>query len=630
MAKIAMLMPNDEMMRYAQEAVEEQNADAMVFFSDSDHVLGSLAEVRKAGALVVVARGNMASILRTETDMPLVSIQITGQELIITLSEAHKMCDTPDGLIALTGFTDMFTEVEPIARVLGVNVKTYIAHNTGEISAIVEQAHRDGAQVIIGGDLALKEAEKYRLKTLYLNSSKASVVAGLNAAKRVLFAIEIAQRRTNEMTSLLNSTFDAILKLDKEGTILLANFMAERIFRMSSAQLVGKNLFDLIESRKDSPFTRAMLEQRNTYSSVVQIGQEEHVASLSVLRNGDAFEGFVVALQGFRHIDDMRNTLRQNSPEAGSLYKATHELSEYRYPSEKMRTLLKDAAIIAQYDLPVMIVGAPGTRPVRLAECIHNASGRAQKPFMHLDLSAMSPEMQMAQMMIPMDKSYGRQNAFQIAADGGTVVLEHFECLCEEALPLFKHILTKQYILRSDGLPYYRCDTRIICTVNADMSKDEWRMPPLPFEFSCFELRVPSLSERLEDMPMLLEEYLEEFSVKYKKYVHVPAAVKAQAFMHTWERDEKEFRSFVEKLVLLSDHYEADERLIQRLVLPPSDGQEDGWSTPVVVESGEEAELISALKKYRGNRSEMAEAMGISKTTLWRKLKKYNLQNRRF
>ena len=121
MAKIALLMPNQVMIQFAQEAVQQLQADAKVFFSDSDHVLGTLAQARKEGAQVVVARGNMASILRHETDIPLVEIQISGQELITALHEAHGMCDQSDDLIALMGFDRMFTEVEPVARVLRLN-----------------------------------------------------------------------------------------------------------------------------------------------------------------------------------------------------------------------------------------------------------------------------------------------------------------------------------------------------------------------------------------------------------------------------------------------------------------------------------------------------------------------------
>ena len=85
----------------------------------------------------------------------------------------------------------------------------------------------------------------------------------------------------------------------------------------------------------------------------------------------------------------------------------------------------------------------------------------------------------------------------------------------------------------------------------------------------------------------------------------------------------------MEKLVLLSDYYEANEELIDRLVLEPNDEQER-LAPPVVVESSEEAKLIAALQKYRGNRTDIAAAFGISKTTLWRKLKKYNLKDIRF
>ena len=85
----------------------------------------------------------------------------------------------------------------------------------------------------------------------------------------------------------------------------------------------------------------------------------------------------------------------------------------------------------------------------------------------------------------------------------------------------------------------------------------------------------------------------------------------------------------MEKLVLLSEYYEADEELINRLVLQPNNIQEP-YAAPLVVDSSEEAELITALQKYRGNRTAIAEALGISKTTLWRRLKKYNLHSLNF
>ena len=89
MAKIAMLMPNATMVEYAQEVIQRSHVDAKIYFSDSDHVLDTLSQARKEGALVAVARGNMACILLHETDIPLVTIKISGQELIQVLHEAQ-------------------------------------------------------------------------------------------------------------------------------------------------------------------------------------------------------------------------------------------------------------------------------------------------------------------------------------------------------------------------------------------------------------------------------------------------------------------------------------------------------------------------------------------------------------
>ena len=97
------------------------------------------------------------------------------------------------------------------------------------------------------------------------------------------------------------------------------------------------------------------------------------------------------------------------------------------------------------------------------------------------------------------------------------------------------------------------------------------------------------------------------------------------------ERDEKGFRGFVEKLVLLSEYYEADEKLVRRLVSGSDDEPEETEQKMlVVVEKNDEVELIDALRRCRGNRSLAAQELGISTTTLWRKMKKYHLLDRRF
>ena len=625
MAKIIVFVPESNMISQAEDIIQEKQLDAKVIFTDSDHILSILRSERARGALVAVARGNQAHLIKENSDIPLSEIVITGQELALLISKAKSLCESPEDSIALIGFYSMFSDVKPIAKALQANVKVYYAANSNAVNGMVQQAYDEGAKLIIGGEKAISYAKKLGVRTLFLNPMKESISAAIMMGKRICYGIENEQKKTSEFMSLMDYTFDAVIRLDRDGIVNMVNANAELAFHMPSNMLIGRFIFDMIEQGEESIIKRAVLERREVHATILRIAGKEYIANLAMLGGAEHLEGFILSMQSFNHVDSA--DLSVGAEVAAASNPAVRKLAEYNYPSEKIHQLCEDAGNIAGYDLPVLITGHFGTDKVRLAECIHNASPRSGKPFIRLDLASVPSDLQQTMMSVVSGARH-QKTAFESALSG-TVLIENIELLTPQVQPYLMYILKKGWVLDANIQPAFPVNCRIIATTNVplnDISMQGKFSAELYNELSRISLYVPSLSERSEDIDALIDEKMVEMGQKYKRMIQLNREQRNLLKTCSWQGDELELTQFIEKLVMLAVDHEVDEALILRVkrytnMVEDAETQTEGTDEP----EGEMAELMSLIDQYHGNREQIANALGISKTTLWRKLKKYGL-----
>lgn len=624
MAKIIIFVPESNMLTQAEDIIQEKQLDAKAIFTDSEHILSILRSERAKGALVAVARGNHAHLIKENSDIPLSEIVITGQELALLISKAQAQLNNPEDCIALIGFYSMFSDVEPIAKVLQANVKVYYATSNKTVDSMVQQAYDEGARLVIGGEKAIGCAKRLGMHTLFLNPTRDSINAAVVGARRICYGIEAEQKKTAEFMSLMDYTFDAIIRLDRAGVISVVNANAELAFHMPGNKMVGRFIFDLLEAGEESPVKRAVYERREVHATILKVSGKEYIANLAMLGRGESFEGFILSMQSFSRAETANLSGGADGLAAAS--QASRRLEEYAYPSKAMRQLRADAASVAPYDLPVLITGRFGTDKARLAECIHNASPRADKPFVRLDLASIPAQMQQSQMSV-VSGTRLQKTAFESALSG-TVLIENIELLSPQMQPFLTYICKHGWVLDANMQPAFPVNCRVIATTNVALNEEAMRgqfSPVLYHELSRITLYVPGLMERREDLDMLLDEKLRAMNKAYQRSLRLETFARNQIVGGYWQSDELELTQFIEKLVLFSSDQEVDEELLMRLKRYTNMNEPLPEPEAPTTPEGEEAELIGLIERYRGNREQIASAMGISKTTLWRKLKKYGL-----
>ena len=643
MAKMIIFVPTETMQAQAENVVRAMNVDGLVLRETSATVVATARREQENGAVVAVARGNQANMLLRGSSIPVIEIVMSGQNLAMLFAQARELSGKEHPKLALVGFPNMFGDVSTLAKVMNLEVETFFSSESRDITALVERAWDAQADVVIGGEIAIAHAARLGMTHLFLQSTQDSIETAVRLAKRVLYAIELEKRRSAEIASLLDYSFDGVLRLDSDGNVLYANYLAERIFRMEGKALQGKNIEDLLWlEENDHPLKAAMRQRKNVFGCVVRIrrrgamnapaaegkggsGSQVLMSNLAAVNVDSENMGFILSVQESRKIEELEEQIRRERSARTDVARGRFE--DFHTKSPSLIEVRDTAVKYARYDHPVLIVGENGVGKRMLAECIHNSSMRSDRPFVAVDCGGFSETAQQALLMGD-GESWG---AFR-AAHTGTLLIENVDRMAESCQYQLFHAIAHGSIVTSNGRVKLPVNVRVICTTTQSLYRKVQEgtfLAALYSRLSQLELNMPPLSQRSEDLPELLDVYIEKYSMIYRKYVSLSPEAKKLIYSWTWVGHLRQFELFCEKLVMIADDKVITEGFVMKHLPKPYGVKipgESGDNRPILVVSDTEgADILSALKRHQGNRLAAAADLGISKTTLWRKMKKYGI-----
>ncbi|BDG07796.1 sigma-54-dependent transcriptional regulator [Anaeromyxobacter paludicola] len=280
----------------------------------------------------------------------------------------------------------------------------------------------------------------------------------------------------------------------------------------------------------------------------------------------------------------------------------------------------------------VVIGGESGTGKEVLARAVHSLSPRKDKPFVALNCSAIPATLIESELFGYERGAFTgadqrRLGNFELA-HGGTLFLDEVGELPLEMQGKFLRVLEERKFRRLGGKAEVEVDVRVICASNRDL-KDEIRKgrfrEDLYFRLHVFTIVLPPLRERREDIPILVQHFIEKFNGETGKHVQ---GVSAQAMetlqSYAWPGNIRELRNTVERAMILVDH-----DLIGEEHLPPdmrpSRPEAAALRVPVGIplRDVEKEYILASLQRNGGNKARTAEVLGISEKTLYNKLNRY-------
>lgn len=314
-----------------------------------------------------------------------------------------------------------------------------------------------------------------------------------------------------------------------------------------------------------------------------------------------------------------------------------YELTGNSTPILELKEMI---SIVAPTNAWILIMGENGTGKELVARSIHRQSKKAYKPFVEVNCAAI-PEDLIESELFGHEKgaftgaTEKKRGKFDLAHEG-TLFLDEVADMSLKAQAKILRILQEKKFERVGGNTLIPTDVRVLAATNKDLEQEmeEGRFrQDLYYRLNVIPLRIPALRERKEDIPVLVNWFLKEFTLKeHEEEKTITDDALAKLMEHDWPGNVRELKNFIERLVIMVPHNVISAKDIP--LLTENNKKTDG-SVPLSATDSfrtakmdfEKKYIIKKLQEFEGNISKTAEAIGIERSNLHRKIKRYGLDD---
>jgi DNA-binding NtrC family response regulator len=416
----------------------------------------------------------------------------------------------------------------------------------------------------------------------------------------------------------------------------------EEALERARAALPSVVITDLIMPKRDGLALLTALQDEVPFAAVILLtGQGSIGAAVAAMKEG-AYDFLT------KPVDVAR--LKMLIPKAVEKAEAVREVTLLRRrvrqvwgvgklvgTSRAMQDVYRLIELAAPTPAPVLISGESGTGKELVARTLHELSPRAGGPFVAINCAAI-PETLLESEILGHEKGAftgaleRRAGCFELAHEG-TILLDEIAEMSPSTQAKFLRILQDGVVRRLGAKTELKVDARVIAATNKDpiesLRAGTFR-EDLFYRLNVVSIAVPPLRARREDIPLLIEAFVEEFNAKYDKRIRSVDTPTLDALVaHAWPGNVRELRNTVERAVIVCDG-----PLITLRHLPPTPAARpnasaadasDGISLPVgtTIDNAEKALILKTLARHGNNKTQAAQTLGISLKTLHNKLRRY-------
>jgi DNA-binding NtrC family response regulator len=301
--------------------------------------------------------------------------------------------------------------------------------------------------------------------------------------------------------------------------------------------------------------------------------------------------------------------------------------------SEAMKKVYRMIVKAAQCDSIILVQGENGTGKELVARAIHNQSGRSRQPFVPIDCSVLSEKVIESELFGHVkgaftDAYHDREGLLKIAGSG-TIFLDEIGDITPAVQSKLLRVIQEREIRPVGSSIIEKFEARIIIATNKnleDMVRKSAFREDLFYRIQVMPIIVPPLRERAEDIPLLVEYFIDTFNTKHKKVRGITRPALEALRCYNWPGNVRELENSIERAINLAEGSIIDTKDFPDTVTAPHDGPQRTARPEVKPIRQMEKEMISlALKKTNDDKKEAAQLLGIGLSTLYSKIKEYEL-----
>ncbi|WP_181299028.1 sigma-54-dependent Fis family transcriptional regulator [Pseudomonas sp. Q2-TVG4-2] len=600
--------------------------------------LQTATDLEKRGQVdVFICAGATAAYLRKHLTRPVLSMRVGGSDLLRSLDQACAR----SAQIAIVSYNHINLELKSVAPLLTVQVEQASYTTLEGARKAVQRMRELGCETIIGSSTVVELAEQDGLHGV-LSVSADTARKALEEALGILHSqrIEIAKRR--HLDGVLRHIPTGVAALDNNGIVRSINPALEQLLGVQANLALGRPLHELNPAIDVADALRSGIGEEN---KVIRLGARSVICNiLPILENGQR-TGLVLTCMEASAVQ--RADRRIRSTIRPSQLAARYRLDQISGSNHAHRELLRLAEHYAATHSTILITGESGTGKELLAQGIHNASRRQHGPFVAINCAAFPESLLESELFGYEEGAFsgsrkgGKPGLFEVG-HRGTVFLDEIGDMPVSLQTRLLRVLQEKEVTRLGATEPTSIDVRIIAATHHDLraSIEAGRFrKDLYYRLNILRLQTAPLRERAEDIALIAQGIVKRLSLddsSLKKTEQLLQALLPYFVTYSWPGNIRELENITERAILSAADLMTGEAIEeQRLALLIPEFFEGNQSSTVMTSArdngeptlkalGKAAELQhirQTVESCQGNLERAARQLGISRSTLWRRLR---------
>ncbi len=576
-----------------------------------DEALSMAKLLEQQGAVdVFISAGGNARFLVKHLNTPFVEIVVTGFDILLAIERAQKTATK----VAIITYMDKLPYLDEVLATITVELKQVTYCDTDEIDIVLERLSVEGITTVIGSSLVIEKARQKGMNGFFIYSQD-GIVRALDTAIQVDLTRKSEAKRAEELQTILNFAYGGIIATDKHGFVTVFNPSAEKITGITRQFALGRHITQVL------PGTRMHIIMKTRQSELNQIQLIGDIKILTnrvpIIINGEV-TGSIALFQDIGTIQEAEEKIRERLYHKGFLAKIT--FNDIVGKSEVISQVKKEAAQFAKSASTILIRGETGSGKELFAQSIHNESARSKRPFVAINCAALPQNLLESELFgyeegaFTGAKKGGKPGLFELA-HGGTIFLDEIGEIPMAIQSRLLRVLETHEVLRIGGERIVPVNIRVIAATNKvlwDLVQQGVFREDLYYRLSVLKIVLPPLRKRKEDIPLLSMELLKEIRKDLPQHIMQEISRHSLLQNYQWPGNVRELRNILERVAVLYKQEVAVDSLLS-IVLANEDQDKIDKESDL---------LFKAIEEAGGNKTKAAKNAGISRTTLWRRLKK--------
>ena len=631
--RVGLFSPGQKLAHYVQKIAADRQIDLQVSSFALEEAIPDARQMEANGIEAILCGEGTGSIVRRHIQTPVITFSRNSIDFIRGLTAAAHIGKKI--LIPLHRGTVEF--IDSLEQFFGIEITQLIYNDVTSLKAGINDALKKKFDVIVGAGLGISYAQELGLTVVEVGRSEKDVESSIETAISIIQANRDEQEKAERFRCIIDSTSDGIIASDQHGIITTVNQNAAQLLGLPGEDLVGKPIGNHISTKA---VNRVLTNHKPIYDSMEKAGSKTFVCNHHPYYVGSAIAGCVSTLNKISDVIRSGNKIRRTLSKG---HTARYSLHDLVHQTGIMQQVVDRAGQYARTSSNLLITGETGTGKEILVQGIHNLSARKRKPFVSLNCAALPDQLLESELFGYEEGAFsgtrkgGKAGLFELAHQG-TIFLDEIGETPESVQIRLLRVIQEKEIMRLGADQLVPIDVRVIAASNRDLSLEVKRgnfREDLYFRLNVLRIHIPPLRERLEDLPLLIKSFIDGLSEEHNlNPINIPTGYMKKLMHYTWPGNVRQLKNFAERMVLMSQsefNVSVFNEILSELIEygakdiitfdKPSGSTPEG-SIKKIKEDYDIEQIRNALLETGYSKSRAAEKLGISRTTLWKRLKK--------